>query len=147
LIVIDWGAAYNHYISDLTRVVSMGKPTEEFEKIAQIVKQANTAGREFAKAQVFCNDVDATTRTVIHLAGYGEYFTHRTGHGIGMEAHEAPYISSDYHHPLEVGNTFTIEPGIYLPRRGGIRIEDNVLITEEGAETLSTLSRDLFIIG
>ncbi len=147
LIVIDWGAAYNHYISDLTRTVSIGKPTEEFEKIAQIVKKANTAGREIAKAQVFCNEVDAAARTVIHLAGYGEYFTHRTGHGIGMEAHEAPFISSDYHHPLEIGNTFTIEPGIYLPRRGGVRIEDNVLITEEGAETLSTLSRDLFIVG
>lgn len=146
LVVIDWGASHNHYISDLTRTVSVGNPTEEFEKIAAIVKEANAAGREKAKEHVLCSDVDTTVRSVIAAAGYGDYFTHRTGHGIGLEPHEAPYLAADYQRALQIGNVFTIEPGIYLPERGGVRIEDNIVITEQGAETLSSLPRELFVI-
>lgn len=146
LIVIDWGASHNHYISDITRTVSMGKPSDKFTLIAQTVKEANTRARETAKSGLPCSEVDAITRAVINEAGFGEYFTHRTGHGIGMEAHEAPYIAADYAFPLQKGNTFTIEPGIYLPGEGGVRIEDNVVINTSGAETLTSLPRDLFII-
>jgi len=146
LIVIDWGASYEHYISDITRTISMGTPSEKFANIARTVKEANIHARDFAKAGIPCNQVDAAARNVITKAGFGEFFTHRTGHGIGMEAHEAPFIAADYSLPLEIGNTFTIEPGIYFPGEGGVRIEDNVVITETGAETLTTLSRDLFII-
>ncbi|HAF62773.1 MAG TPA: aminopeptidase P family protein [Anaerolineaceae bacterium] len=146
LVVIDWGARSNHYISDITRTLSIGQPDEKFSNMAQITKAANEKARQTAKAGIPCNQVDEAARAVISEAGMGEYFTHRTGHGIGMEAHEAPYIASDYPHELEVGNTFTIEPGIYLPDEGGVRIEDNILITTVGAETLTTLSRELIII-
>ena len=146
LVVIDWGARSNHYISDITRTLCIGQPDDKLFRMAQIVRSANEKARQTAKAGVPCNLVDEAARTVISEAGMGEYFTHRTGHGIGMEAHEAPYIASDYVHELEVGNTFTIEPGIYLPGEGGIRIEDNILITTVGAETLTTLPRELTII-
>ena len=146
LVVIDWGARSDHYISDITRTLSIGQPDEKFSNMAHIVKAANEKARQTIKAGVPCNQVDEAARSLISEAGMGEYFTHRTGHGIGMEAHEAPYIASDYLHELEVGNTFTIEPGIYLPGEGGVRIEDNILITTVGAETLTTLPRELTII-
>lgn len=146
LVVIDWGARFDHYISDITRTLSIGQPQEQFSDMANIVKQANEKARQTAKTGIACSLVDEAARAVINEAGMGEYFTHRTGHGIGMEAHEAPYIASDYTHALEVGNTFTIEPGVYLPGKGGVRIEDNILITTVGAETLTSLPRELFII-
>lgn len=146
LVVIDWGARFDHYISDITRTLSIGQPQEQFSNMATIVKQANEKARQTAKAGFLCSLVDEAARSVIGEAGMGEFFTHRTGHGIGMEAHEAPYIASDYTHALEVGNTFTIEPGIYLPGNGGVRIEDNILITTVGAETLTSLPRELTII-
>ena len=92
-------------------------------------------------------DVDRATRKVIVDAGYGQYFTHRTGHGLGLEGHEPPYMVEGNAVPLEVGNTFTIEPGIYVPGLGGVRIEDDMLITENGAESLTTYDRELRVIG
>lgn len=146
LVVIDWGARFEHYISDITRTLSIGQPQEQFSNMASVVKHANEKARQTAKAGITCSLVDEAARAVISEAGMGEYFTHRTGHGIGMEPHEAPYIASDYSHVLEVGNTFTIEPGVYLPGKGGVRIEDNILITTVGAETLTSLPRELTII-
>lgn len=147
LLVIDWGAAYNGYFSDLTRTFAVGKVDPEMERIAAIVLEANTAGRRAAGPAVLASSIDHAARQVIEQSGYGKYFTHRTGHGLGMESHEEPYIRADNHQPLAPGMTFTVEPGIYLPDRNGVRIEDNVVITESGAESLSDLPRQLRVVG
>lgn len=143
LLIIDWGASFDGYISDLTRTFAIQHVEPEYERIARIVASANEAGRLAARPGVEAGEVDRITRAVISLAGYGEYFTHRTGHGIGMEGHEAPYIYNQNKLPLAVGMTFTIEPGIYLPERGGVRIEDDMVVTEDGAESLSDIPREL----
>ncbi len=146
LLVIDWGAAYHGYISDLTRTFAIGEVDEELEKIAGIVERANAAGRAAASPEKAAGEIDQATRAVISQAGYGQYFTHRTGHGIGLEGHEPPYMYGENRLILLEGMAFTVEPGIYLPGRGGVRIEDNVVITAAGAETLSDLPRQLKII-
>ncbi len=143
IVLIDWGANWNGYFSDLTRTFAMGDLDPVFEKIAEFVRQANQAAREAVQPGVKALEVDQAARKVIEDSGYGEYFIHRTGHGLGIEAHEEPYISADDQTELEPGMTFTIEPGIYLPNRGGIRIEDDVVVTEEGVESLSTFTREL----
>lgn len=143
LLVVDWGATFEGYISDLTRTFALGPVDAELAKIHEIVQQANAAARAAAAPGVEAAAVDRAARAVIEQAGYGEYFTHRTGHGIGIEAHEEPYMRGDNRQVLQPGMTFTIEPGIYLPYRGGVRIEDNMLITENGAESLSNLSRKI----
>jgi Xaa-Pro aminopeptidase len=146
LLVIDWGAYFGGYCSDLTRTFALGKVDPEMSKIADIVKEANQAGRAAAKPGEAAEVVDQAARKVIDRAGYGAYFTHRTGHGIGMEGHEAPYMRAGNSKVLEPGMVFTVEPGIYLPGRNGVRIEDDVVITDEGSETLSTLPRQLISI-
>ena len=147
LLVVDWGAAYDGYISDLTRTFAVGEVDEEYRKIHEIVQEANAAGRAAARPGVPCASVDKAARNVIEKSGYGTYFTHRTGHGIGMEGHEEPYIRSDNMQLLEPGMAFTVEPGIYLPDRNGVRIEDNVVITETGADVLSDMPRELRTVG
>ncbi len=146
LLVIDWGATSTGYFSDLTRTFAIGPVESEFVEIAQIVLEANTAGRAAAKPGAPAEAVDQVARAVIEAAGYGQYFTHRTGHGLGMEGHEAPYIRAGNKLTLLPGMTFTVEPGIYLPGRGGVRIEDNLVITEEGHLCLSDLPRELHIL-
>jgi len=146
LIIIDWGARINEYISDLTRTFYLGQPDNETIDIAKTVEQANTKAREVIRPQITAHEVDQTARNVIHNAGYGEYFIHRTGHGIGMEVHEEPYIQAGNHLQLEPGMVFTVEPGIYIPGKGGVRIEDNVAVTPKGCKVLSTLPRELHII-
>ncbi len=146
LLVIDWGATYHGYVSDLTRTFAIGRVDAELKQIAIIVEQANAAGRSKAGPEKAAGEIDQATRAVITEAGYGKYFTHRTGHGIGLEGHEPPYMFGENTQILLEGMTFTVEPGIYLPERGGVRIEDNVVITASGAETLSDLPRQLHII-
>ena len=147
LLVVDWGAAYDGYISDLTRTFAVGEVDAEYEKIHRIVHEANAAGRAAGKPGVPCANVDKAARDVIEKAGYGVYFTHRTGHGIGMEGHEEPYMRGDNMQLLEPGMAFTVEPGIYLPGRNGVRIEDNIVITEDGADVLSDMPREIRVVG
>ena len=147
LLVVDWGAAYQGYISDLTRTFAVGEVENEFQKIHKIVQQANEAGRKSGGPGVPCAEVDKAARRVIEEAGYGAFFTHRTGHGIGMEGHEDPYIRGDNLQLLESGMAYTVEPGIYLPDRNGVRIEDNMIVTESGAESLSDMPREIRAVG
>jgi Xaa-Pro dipeptidase len=146
LLVIDWGASYGGYISDLTRTFAIGDIQPEFQHIYELVRLANQAGRDAARPGIMAGEVDAAAREVIEDSGYGKYFFHRVGHGIGMEAHEPPYMFGENQLILEPGMAFTVEPGIYLTGRGGVRIEDNVVITETGAETLSDLPRELITL-
>jgi Xaa-Pro dipeptidase len=146
LLVLDWGASTKGYFSDLTRTISLGEPRLEFGRIARAVLDANAAARQLAAPGVLAGEVDQAARAVIEEAGYGQYFIHRTGHGLGLEGHEEPYIMADSPLVLEAGMTFTIEPGIYLPGQAGVRIEDDFLITSSGGESLSNLPRDLLII-
>jgi Xaa-Pro dipeptidase len=143
LLIIDWGATYHDYISDLTRTFAIGPVAEELSRIVEVVHRANAAGRTAGKPGVTAGSVDQATRAVIQQAGYGEYFIHRTGHGIGMEVHEPPYIFAENDLLLAPGMAYTIEPGIYLPGHAGVRIEDNVIITELGCDVLSSLPREL----
>jgi len=147
LLVVDWGAAHAGYISDLTRTFAVGPVDAEYEQIHKIVQEANAAGRAAGKPGAACADVDKAARAVIEKAGYGAYFTHRTGHGIGMEGHEEPYMRGDNMQLLEPGMAYTVEPGIYLPGRNGVRIEDNVVITETGADVLSDMPREIRMVG
>lgn len=147
LLVIDWGASYRGYISDITRSFAIKSVEQEFQQIAQIVAEANAVGRAILRPGILAGEVDRAARTVITHAGYGDYFIHRTGHGIGMEGHEEPYIFAENSLPLAPGMAFTIEPGIYLPGRGGVRIEDNVVITKDGADCLTDLPRELIQLG
>jgi Xaa-Pro aminopeptidase len=144
IIVIDWGARYQDYASDITRTVAVGDISPELENIAATVIQANTAGRAACKPGVTAGSIDDVARQVIDAAGYGPYFNHRVGHGLGMEAHESPYMFAENDYLLVPGNTFTVEPGIYISGTGGVRIEDDMLITPDGAESLTTLPRELF---
>ncbi len=146
LLIIDWGASWNGYASDLTRTFAIGAPgclDGESEKIHALVQAANQAGRDAGGPGVPCMVVDNAARKVIAEAGYGEFFTHRTGHGIGLECHESPYIHGDNKDLLLPGNSYTVEPGIYLPGKNGVRIEDDVIVTTDGVESLSTMTREI----
>jgi Xaa-Pro dipeptidase len=147
LLVVDWGAAYNGYISDLTRTFAVVEVDDECQKIHKIVQAANAAGRAAGKPGAPCAAVDKAARDVIEAAGYGKYFTHRTGHGIGMEGHEDPYMRGDNLQLLETGMAYTVEPGIYLTEHNGVRIEDNMVVTESGAESLSDMPREIRVVG
>lgn len=143
LVLIDWGARYEGYCSDITRVFEVGDIHPELEKISQFVREANAAGRSAVKPGVLVSDIDKAARKVITDAGYGDFFIHRTGHGLGLETHEEPYISAYESTELLPGMTFTIEPGIYLPGRGGVRIEDDILVTDDGYRSLTSQPREL----
>jgi Xaa-Pro dipeptidase len=147
LVIFDGGSWYNGYTSDITRTVAIGEPSPLAREVYTLVQQANEAGREAAAQPGASGDsIDAAARAVISAAGYGKQFVHRTGHGIGLEVHEPPYIMAGNTDPLLIGATFTIEPGVYLPGAFGVRIEDNVVITATGAECLTSFNRDLIVI-
>lgn len=143
LLLIDWGAAVRGYASDLTRTLAVGAVDPELVKIHQVVQDANQAARETVRPGATCGEVDAAARDVISSAGYGDFFVHRTGHGLGLEPHEPPFIRQGNEQVLEPGMTFTIEPGIYLDGKGGVRIEDDMAVTEDAGESLSSYRREL----
>ena len=143
LLLMDFGVTIRGYASDITRTVAIGEISPQLREIYAVVKAANEAGRAAARPGVEIQTVDQATRRVIVDAGYGAYFLHRTGHGLGLDVHEAPYACAGDTTQLEPGMTFTVEPGIYLPGQGGVRIEDDVVITPTGHESLTTFSREL----
>lgn len=146
LVVIDWGAAWQDYASDLTRTFAIGELPDELRKVYETVKAANTAGRAAGQPEIEAGTIDKAARAVIDSAGYGQFFTHRTGHGLGMEGHEPPYMFGENTLLLSTGMVYTVEPGIYLPGVGGVRIEDDVVVTASGSESLSDFSRELQIL-
>jgi Xaa-Pro dipeptidase len=145
-LLIDFGAVYQGYRADITRVVFVGEPREEFRHFYGVVQAANAAGRAAARPGVEAEVIDIAARSVLIDAGYGHLIRHRTGHGIGLELHEAPYIVEGNKLLLEPGMVFTVEPGIYEMNSIGVRIEDDLLITAEGVECISTFSRDLIVV-
>ena len=142
-VVLDVGCLVNGYCADMTRTVFIGKASEEAKKIYAIVKEANRRGIEAAKPGARFCDVDRAARDYIEEQGYGQYFTHRTGHNIGLEVHEFGDVSFTNEEVLKPGMCFSVEPGIYVPGGIGVRIEDLVLITEDGCEVLNHFTKDL----
>ncbi len=138
VVLIDAGTSYNGYIGDITNTTVFGHPSEKFLEIYNIVEEANHRARDSVSVGISPSQVDAAARDYIVEKGYGQYFTHRTGQGIGLDVHEAPYIIQTNLVPLESKNTFTIEPGIYIPRKFGVRIEDDVVTKSDGCEQLSS---------
>ena len=136
-VLFDLGVIYNHYCSDMTRTVKFGTPSEEAQNIYQIVLEAETSAIKAIKAGVPLQDIDQIARDIIINARYGEYFPHRLGHGLGLEEHEYQDVSSSNTNLLEAGMVITIEPGIYVPNVAGVRIEDDILVTEDGYEILT----------
>lgn len=146
MVVCDFGGRWEGYYSDSTRTFCVGEPTVGEAEVHELVREANRAGRDAVSPGVPCSEVDRSARSVIEGAGYGQYFIHRTGHGIGLEVHEHPYIVEGNDMPLEAGMTFSIEPGVYVPDRFGVRIEDIVACTEDGADTLNAAERGLVLV-
>ncbi len=145
-VVVDFGGKVGGYCSDTTRTFHVGEPVAEYREVHEVVRRAQQAGVEAVAPGVSCESVDAAARSVITEAGYGEFFIHRLGHGIGLDGHEDPYLVEGNSEPLEPGMAFSIEPGIYLPGRFGVRIEDIVVCTEDGAERLNVSSRELVVV-
>ncbi|MEX0954957.1 MAG: aminopeptidase P family protein [Rhizobiaceae bacterium] len=144
-VVIDIGARKGGFPSDITRMVAVGRPPDGYEEVHAVVERAVQAAMNAARPGVKAKDVDAAARTVIADAGYGKYFVHRTGHGLGIDGHEPPYITASSETVLEEGMVFSLEPGIYLPARFGIRLEDIVILRTDGPEIFSSLPRDLHL--
>jgi len=142
-LLIDWGARWHGYCSDLTRTFAIGEISGQQTEVYQTVLRANRAAVAAARPGMRCGEVDLTARAVIENAGFGSFFTHRLGHGLGLETHEDPYIYAENQQLLEEGMVFTDEPGIYLPGAFGVRIEDDLVITAEGCQQLTSFSREL----
>jgi Xaa-Pro aminopeptidase len=145
-VVMDFGGELAGYLSDTTRTVVVTEPPDGFEEVYAAVQEAQAAAVEVVKPGLVAQDVDRTARTIIGAAGFAERFIHRTGHGIGLELHEPPYMVEGDETVLEQGMTFSVEPGIYLEGRFGVRIEDIVAVTPDGVERLNRSTRDLQVV-
>lgn len=145
-VTLDFGAYYKGYVSDITRTVAVGNPSDELKNIYNIVLEAQLRGMAGIKAGITGKEADALTRDYITEKGYGEYFGHSTGHGIGLEVHEGPGLSFKSDVILEPGMVVTVEPGIYIAGLGGVRIEDDTVVTENGNESLTHSSKELIIL-
>lgn len=145
-LTLDYGAIYQGYCSDITRTVCLGEPDEKQRALYDTVLAANRAGIAAVRPGLTGKEVDAAARKLIEDAGYGEYFGHGLGHSVGLAIHEGPNLSPREERVLEPGMVVTVEPGIYLPDYGGVRIEDMVLVTEQGCEVLTKAPKDLIII-
>jgi len=143
LVTFDFGAESNGYYSDMTRTICIGRPSARQREIHGIVLQAQTAAIQSVRAGMPCKSVDKAAREVITRTGYGKHFGHGTGHGIGLMVHEGPSISPLSSDTVKKNMVFTIEPGVYIPGWGGVRIEDMVQVTETGAKVLTSLPREL----
>ncbi|ANU25734.1 M24 family metallopeptidase [Planococcus versutus] len=146
LVLFDLGVVHKGYCSDITRTLALGEPGEEQKKVYDIVYRSEMAALEAVKPGVTAAELDQISRKVITDAGYGEYFTHRLGHGLGIDVHEFPSIHGENHMKMEKGMVFTLEPGIYVPGKVGVRIEDDVAVTTDGYEVLTKYPKELQII-
>ncbi|BFH72723.1 aminopeptidase P family protein [Sulfurisphaera javensis] len=146
IIIFDFGVKYNGYSTDTTRVVSIGQPSEEVKKIFEIVREAQAKAEDAVKGGIQACEIDKIARQVISSYGYGEYFIHRTGHGIGIDVHEDPYIAPNYKRKIEKNMVFTVEPGIYLPGKFGIRIEDMIYVNNKGIVMNNLQKDEIFVI-
>ncbi|MEU5896897.1 aminopeptidase P family protein [Streptomyces venezuelae] len=146
MVVLDFGGLLHGYGSDTSRTVHVGEPTAEEQRVHDVVREAQAAGCAAVRPDAACQDIDRAARAVITEFGYGEYFIHRTGHGIGVTTHEPPYMIEGEEQPLVPGMCFSVEPGIYLPGRFGVRIEDIVTVTEDGGRRLNTTAREMAIV-
>ncbi len=145
-ILFDLGVVYNGYCSDITRTVAFGEPTEEMKEIYHTVLKAEESAVQAVKPGISAMELDKIARDIISEAGYGEYFTHRLGHGLGISVHEFPSITGVNELKLQEGMVFTIEPGIYHPDIAGVRIEDDVVVTKDGVEVLTKFPKELIIL-
>ncbi|MFG3148009.1 aminopeptidase P family protein [Streptomyces sp. NPDC048243] len=146
MVVLDFGGLKDGYGSDTSRTVHVGEPDDEERAVHDIVRAAQEAGVRAVRPGAACQDIDRAARAVIEEAGYGKYFIHRTGHGIGVTTHEPPYMVEGEEQPLVPGMCFSVEPGIYLPGRFGVRIEDIVTVTEDGGRRLNNTSREMVVV-
>ena len=145
-VTMDFGCICHGYCSDMTRTVAVGYATEEMQRVYQTVFSAQLAGIAAAKAGLTGREVDGAARAVIEAAGYGDYFGHSFGHGVGVEIHESPNASPMNDSPLPVGAVISAEPGIYLPGKLGVRIEDVILLTEDGCKNITKAPKDLIVL-
>jgi Xaa-Pro aminopeptidase len=146
MVVMDFGGLKDGYGSDTTRSVHVGEPNDEEREVHELVERAQQDGFEAVRPGIACQEIDRACRKTITDAGYGEYFIHRTGHGIGLTTHEPPYMVEGETHLLEPGMCFSIEPGVYLPNRFGVRIEDIVTVTEDGGRRFNNTPRELLAV-
>ncbi|WP_134698663.1 Xaa-Pro peptidase family protein [Ammoniphilus sp. YIM 78166] len=147
MVVVDMGGIKDHYCSDMTRTIAIGEPSEEMVQVYEIVRKAQDEAVKAIRPGVSMRSIDQVARSIISQAGYGEFFTHRTGHGLGIEVHEEPFLTSDNEQLLEEGMVVSVEPGIYLSGKFGVRIEDIVVVTAHGAERLNHYPRELITAG